>query len=489
MNTPPAILPAPRRIVTTGTRRPVAAREVVALADALRPWAPHAARRATELAAALGAAPGATGATDAADEGSADGTATTVAATPDASLAAEGCRLVVADGSLTLAAADAPGAYRAVVVLAQMVDAADGTVALGEVDDAPAYAHRGLMLDVARHFYGPEHLRRLVDIASELGLNSLHLHLSDDQGWRLEIPSRPLLTERGATTDCSAGPGGFLTLAEYVELQDHAAARHVEIVPEIDLPGHTHALLVAYPEASQDGAPREPYTGTKVGFSTVDLTSEASWALVTDIVTTVAEHTRGSRIHLGGDECLTLEAGEYGEYVTRLGALAAQTGKHLTMWQEALHGDLPEGSWLQYWTHRVDRDVFAARVEELDLGVVSSPAPKAYLDMFHDAHQVVGQDWAGIIDLRTAYDWDPVTELPGVPAERVVGVETALWTETVRSWGDVTYQLLPRLAAEASVAWGSPRDFDAFEKAVAVHVARWEAAGEVVHHPGDRRGA
>src|SRR5699024_8671895 len=201
--------------------------------------------------------------------------------------------------------------------------------------------HRGVMLDIARHFYGPDHLRRLVDLISELRFNSLHLHLTDDQGWRLEIPSRPLLTERGATTDCSEGPGGFLTLAEYVEIQDYAAARHVEIVPEIDLPGHTHALLVAYPEASQDGAVREPYTGTKVGFSTVDLESAASWELVTDIVTTVAAHTRGSRVHLGGDECLTLDEAEYSDYITRLGALAASTGKHLTMWQEGLHGDLP----------------------------------------------------------------------------------------------------------------------------------------------------
>ncbi|QIK82209.1 family 20 glycosylhydrolase [Sanguibacter sp. HDW7] len=472
MNNTPAIIPAPHRNVLTGSFRAVGADEITALAEALGTWAPHAARRAAELAAILGDAPA----------------AGSVTATLDPSLDAEGSRLVVTAESLTLAAADAAGAYWAVTVLAQTIDAAAGTVALGEIEDAPAYPHRGVMMDIARHFYGLDHLRRLVDIASELRFNSLHLHLTDDQGWRLEIPSRPLLTERGATTDCSDGPGGYLTLEDYVALQDHAAARHVEIVPEIDLPGHTHALLVAYPEASQDGAAREPYTGTKVGFSTVDLTSDASWDLVTDIVTTVAEHTRGSRIHLGGDECLTLDEKDYGVYVTRLGALGAAVGKHLTMWQEALHGDLPTGSWLQFWTHKVDTEMLAARVEELDLRVVSSPAPKAYLDMFHDAEQVVGQDWAGLIDLRTAYDWDPVAGLPGVRAERVVGVETALWTETVRNWGDVTYQLLPRIAAEASVAWGSPRDFDAFEKDVAVHVARWEAAGEVVHHPGDRRG-
>lgn len=473
MSSRPAILPAPRRNVLTDASRILGADEVSSLAEALRPWAPHAARRAEELAATLGPAT----------------VAGTVSAELDPALEREGYRLALTDDALTLSAADAPGAYWAVTTLAQLVDAEARTVTLGEIDDAPAYPHRGVMLDIARHFYGPDHLRRLVDLVSELRFNSLHLHLTDDQGWRLEIPSRPLLTERGATTDCSEGTGGFLTLAEYVEIQDYAAARHVEIVPEIDLPGHTHALLVAYPEASQDGAVREPYTGTKVGFSTVDLTSEASWDLVTDIVRTVAEHTRGDRLHLGGDECLTLDAKDYGLYVTRLGALGASTGKHLTMWQEALHGDLPAGSWLQYWTPKVDTEQLAARAEELDLKVVSSPAPKAYLDMFHDEHQVVGQDWAGLIDLRTAYDWDPVAELPGVPAERVIGVETALWTETVRNWGDVTYQLLPRIAAEASVAWGSPRDFDAFEQDVAVHVARWEAAGEVVHRPGDRRGA
>lgn len=474
MNTRPAPLPAPRRATLSGTTREIGASELTTLSDALRAWAPNAARRASEIAAALADAPAPAGSAAA-------------SATQDTALVAEGSTLTITADSLALTAADPAGAYWAVTVLAQLVDASSGTIAVGVVEDSPAYPHRGVMLDIARHFYGPEHLRQLVDLVSELRFNSLHLHLTDDQGWRIEIPSRPLLTELGATTDCSEGPGGFLTLAEYGELQDYAAARHVEIVPEIDLPGHTHALLVAYPEASQDGAAREPYTGTKVGFSTVDLESAASWELVTDIVTTVAAHTRGSRVHLGGDECLTLDEAEYSDYITRLGALAASTGKHLTMWQEGLHGDLPAGSWLQYWTSKVDTEKLASRAAELDLLVVSSPAPKAYLDMFHDADQVIGQDWAGLIDLRTAYDWDPVAELPGVPAERVVGVETALWTETVRNWGDVTYQLLPRLAAEASVAWGSPRDFDAFEKDVVVHVARWEAAGLVVHHPGDRR--
>ncbi|QIK82208.1 family 20 glycosylhydrolase [Sanguibacter sp. HDW7] len=464
------LLPAPQTAELTGERLPAGASQVGALADALRSWAPNAARLADELAATLP-----------------DGPASTAAAATQDATGPEDYTLTVGTDGLTLAAGGPAGAYWAVTALAQMIDPA-GTVAAGRVVDSPRYRVRSVMIDVARHFHGPEQLRDLVDLATELRFNELHLHLTDDQGWRLEIPDRPRLAEVASRNDVSGGEGGYLTLAEYEDLQDYAAARHMTVVPEIDLPGHTNALLVAYPEASPDGLPREHYRGIDVGFSSVDLTSEASWDLVTDIVETVAEHTRGDRIHLGGDEAHTLSREEYATYVTRLGALAASTGKALTMWQDAYVADLPAGSRLQFWTHDGSTSAIGERVEELDLEVVASPARKAYLDMKHDDRQVLGLRWAGTIDLRTAYDWSPEKELEGIDPARIVGVETCLFTETLPTWGDVTYQLLPRLAAEASVAWGSPRDLDAFLAAADVARDRWEARGYVVHREGDVRG-
>lgn len=461
------LIPAPQTITTTdAATTPLTAAHVDSLAAALEPWAPRASAAARRLLTR--------GVT-------ADAQTSTVAvdARLDGSLASESYTLDLAPGSWTLTAADEAGAFWAVQSLAQMVR--DGRVPAVTLSDAPAYPVRGMMLDIARFYFGPADIRRVIDLAASYRLNQLHLHLSDDQGWRLEIPSRPLLTKLSSAQDVAGGEGGSLTLADYHELQQYALDRHVVIVPEVDLPGHTHAAQVAYPEISPDGLEREPYTGTEVGFSSLHLTSDESWAFVDDVVATLAEHTLGEYIHLGGDESLTLTREQYVTYMERLGAVAAAHGTKVVFWQEAAGAALPPQTRLQYWTSQFETSHMGQVAREQDVQFVASPGNRAYLDQKYTADFPLGLAWAALIDVEDAYDWDPVAELPDIPAESVVGVEACLWTETPRSFDDLTMLTLPRLPAIASVAWGSPKDLGAFRTALAQHGRWWDEDGLVFY--------
>lgn len=474
MPTSPAVIPAPRTVHPDRGTTVVDPRTLAALAVALEPWASNAARalRDARTDGPLVAPP--------------ERTATPATATPDPDLPSEGYTLDLSDAGWHLRAGDAAGAFYAVQVLLQLLAGAQhagGRTSIPALacEDAPTYPLRGVSFDVARHFFGVPDIERLIDLAATYRLNQVHLHLTDDQGWRLEIEDRPLLVERASTNDVDGGAGGFLTLADYAHLQDYAEARHVTLVPEVDMPGHTHAAQVAYPQISPDGEPREPYAGIEVGFSTLHLTSRETWAFVDDVVGTLARHTRGPRLHLGGDEVHTLTAEQYAAFIERLGGVVAQHGKQLVMWQEAAPAHLPPGTLLQYWTHDIDTSHLAQLARERDARFIASPAPHAYLDLKHDESQELGLTWAGTVEVRDAYEWEPADALPGVPADKIEGVEACLWTETLRTWDDVTTMLLPRLPAVASVAWGSPRDTGTFLESLAVHGERWARDGVAFH--------
>ena len=382
--------------------------DVDALAASLSSWAPRASALAARLLPLVPA-----------DAGSAP--SVIVVTELDPTLPSEGYTLTLSGDQWTVRAADEAGAYWAVQVFTQLVR--DGQVPSVEISDHPAYSVRGVMLDISRFFQGPDSIKKVIDLASAYRFNVLHLHLTDDQGWRLEIENRPLLTELASGTDVGGGSGGFLSIAEYEDLQDYAEARHMTIIPEIDLPGHSHAAQVAYPEISPDGEPREPYLGIEVGFSALHLTSEESWSWVEDVVTSVAKHTRGEHIHLGGDESLTLSGEEYREYMERLAQVGVNSGKKLIFWQEASAAHLPAGTRLQFWDRRITTDQIAKAAREQDVTFVVSPATRSYLDQKYTADSELGQDWAALIEVEDAYDWDPVSELPSVPAESIVGVE------------------------------------------------------------------
>ena len=464
------VIPAPSHSRQGEGVSPLAAESLTKLAQKLLDWAPQASAAATTLAANVPAQ------NDTPDPSL---PATTVTAILDTSLGAESYALTTSPGAWELRAGDAAGAFWAVQTFIQMTR--DGVVPHVDIEDSPRYPVRGVMLDLSRNFFPVKNLEWLVDLAATYKFNQLHLHLSDDQGWRLEIPERPLLTELASGTDTAGGDGGFLTAQEYDDLQVYASARHVVIIPEIDFPGHTHAAMLAYPEISPDGEPREAYRGHEVGFSTLDLTSEASWAFIDDVVGSLARMTHGPRIHMGGDEALKLEKPDYLAFIERLGKVVTAHGKELTMWQEAGGAVLPAGSLIQYWTAQLDSTHLAQVAESQDIKFIASPGHRAYLDQKYDPDFPLGLDWAATIELRDAYDWVPVDELPGIPESAIAGVEACLWTETLHTFDHITTMFLPRLPALAEVAWGSPHEWERFSSAIAEHGKDWDAAGIAFH--------
>ena len=394
----------------------------------------------------------------------------------------ESYRLDIAAAGVRAAAPAPAGLFYAVQTLRQLLPPAieNATPQPGpwslpavHIDDAPRFAWRGLMLDVARHFFAAGDVKRVIDLAAAYKLNRLHLHLTDDQGWRIAIASWPDLTRVGGQTAVGGGPGGFYTQAEYADLVAYAAARHVTVVPEIDMPGHSNAALAAYPELNADGQARPPYTGIEVGFSSLAIDKEITYRFIDDVIGELAALTPGDAIHIGGDEALATAKEDYLRFIARVEAIVNAHGKRAVGWEEIGQGRLAATTIAQHWAsgHAVAAAAQGARV-------ILSPAPRVYLDMKYDATTPLGLQWAGFVPVRAAYDWEPATHLPGVGEEALLGVEAALWSETLTTLDDVTYMLLPRLPGVAEVAWSpAGRDWEAYRRRLAGHGPRWAHMG------------
>ncbi|GIE87959.1 family 20 glycosylhydrolase [Actinoplanes regularis] len=394
-------------------------------------------------------------------------------------LGAEGYRLEITGSGVTLRAAELAGLFWGVQTLLQLA-AGDRVLPGGVIEDRPRFAYRGAMLDLARHFFTADEIKAHLDLLIQFKINHLHLHLTDDQGWRLEIPDRPRLTEIGGGpgTGCDGAGPGFLTLAEYSDVVAYAAERFVTVVPEIDMPGHVNAALVAYPELTADGRPVEPRTDAEVGYSSLVAGREETYAFVETVLKTLADVTSGPYLHIGGDECLSTSAEDYRAFLARVLPLPGKYGKRVIGWHEIAAADLPEGAIVQYWRpERQDANVDAAAAA--GRAVIMSPADRVYLDMKYDASTPIGLDWAGLLPVERAYDWDPARHLQGVGEQALLGVAAPLWSETLRSVDDVRFLTFPRLPAVAEVAWTpqAVRDWASFRERVAAFGPRWDAAG------------
>ncbi len=381
-------------------------------------------------------------------------------------------------GSSVVARAGESGAAAARATHDQLLELTGGSVPAMEITDAPRYRWRGLMLDISRHFFGPDTIRKVIDLAALYKLNVLHLHLTDDQGWRFEVRNRPELTETSKDTQVGGEGGGFLTAADLQALVEHAAERGIAVVGEIDLPGHTHAALHAVPGLNPDGVSPGAYTGTEVGHSTLRLELPETAGFLEDVVSALVAQTPGEFLHVGGDEVEHLSGEEYTAFIQHVEALVLRHGRRPVFWQEAAPALLDTRSVVQMWISTGDgAEVVAAARRGHD--VILSPGNRTYLDMKHEPSDRLGLTWAGIIDVRDAYDWDPDTVLAGLPPDRILGVEAPLWTETIETEDDLFSMLLPRLAAFAEVAWSDPqvRDWEAFAEDLPAHTALWDARG------------
>ncbi|MGQ5262649.1 beta-N-acetylhexosaminidase [Micromonospora sp. ZYX-F-536] len=403
----------------------------------------------------------------------------------DARIGQEGYQLDVTRRGVTIRANTPAGLFAGTQTLRQLlparIEAPDRqrvtwTVPGGRIVDYPRFAYRGAMLDVARHFHTVDEINAYVDLLSQYKINYLHLHLTDDQGWRIQIDSWPRLTTVGGgpgTGVDGVGPG-FLTKADYKAVVAYAAARHITVVPEIDMPGHTNAAQSTYPELNCDGVAPAPRTDTAVGYSSLCIGDELTYRFVEDVIRELAAITPGPFLHIGGDEAHATTDEEYRTFMQRVLPLVAKYGKRASGWNEVAQVDPPTDVVAQYWgtgTTNADLAEAAARGNK----VIMSPANKSYLDMKYDANTRLGLRWAGYIEVSDAYGWDPATRVTGVGENAILGVEAPLWSETLRSLDDIEHMAFPRLPAIAELGWSTAasHNWESFRTRLGEQAPRW----------------
>lgn len=432
---------------------------------------------------------------------------TTVGANP--SLGNEGYELAISDTLVEVKAASGAGLFYGAQTIRQLLPAlVEYTAAFprplfvpaGRIVDTPRFAWRGAMLDVARHFRPVEDVTRFIDLMALYKLNRLHLHLSDDQGWRIEIPGWPRLTEHGGSTQVGGGPGGFYSAQDYTAIVEYAADRFITVVPEIDVPGHTNAALSAYPELNCDGVAPDPYTGTEVGFSSLCTDAEITYEFLDDVIREIAALTPGPYLHIGGDEARETEDEDYVAFIERVQEIVRSHGKRMIGWDEVATTDLQPSSLVQLWRPLWPEpgspepegplaeaaralQQGATRAVEVGAKFILSPADRIYLDMKYEGSTVIGLSWAGLSDARWAYEWEPREIFAQIPEASIAGVEATLWSETLGTLDDVEYLAFPRLAGVAELGWSraEDRDWDDYRRRVSAHGLRWSALGVNFH--------
>ncbi|MET3806327.1 hexosaminidase [Nakamurella sp. UYEF19] len=408
---------------------------------------------------------------------------------------AEGYRVEVTTHGVLLQAKTTHGLFNAVQTLRQLLPSwidsptrrsGPWTISSTRITDYPRYAYRGIMLDIARHFESPAVAEELIDQASAYKINTFHLHLSDDQGFRIVINGFPRLTSIGAkgavgTDGRTVDPGGFWTQAQYRSFVAYAAAHFMTVIPEVDSPGHTNAIINAeFGDTANpylDGHPADincstnhppvwNYTGD-VGYSALCPESANTWTLLTAIVQQLGAMSSSRYYDLGGDETpsTTLAENRYAALVNREARIVKATGKTAMGWAE-ISGPgttLAPGSVAEYWNPASGSDpdtVSATDAVKKHMKIVMAPATHAYLDQRYTetVPAVLGQTWACEkgCDIDQFYNWDPSTYVTGVTDHDVIGVEGAMWTETIRNLSEIDYLVMPRLLALAELAW-SPK--------------------------------
>ena len=343
------------------------------------------------------------------------------------------------------------------------------------IADSPRFAWRGAMLDVARHFFDVDDVKRYMDLMALYKLNTLHLHLSDDQGWRIEIKSWPNLAIEGGKSEVGGGPGGYYTQQDYSELVAYGRDRGITLVPEIEMPSHINAALASYAELNCDGVARQRYTGIEVGFSAVCVDKDITYKFIDDVVREIAALTPGPYFHIGGDEVRTLLAPpQYVAFIERVQTIVESHGKEMIGWDEIATAKLSKTTVVQHWRPDGAPTQAAANGNR----IVMSLANRAYLDMQYDGSSPIGLHWAAYIDVPDAYDWDPMTVAKGIPESAIVGVEAPLWTETAANMRDVEWLAFPRLAAIAEIGWSrGERRWTEFAGRLGAQGPRWTALG------------
>lgn len=425
----------------------------------------------------------------------------------DESVAPEGYKLTVTSRGVKVQASQFAGFFYAIQTIKQLLPAAvygtqtaadaDWTLPCVTIDDAPRFAYRGLHSDVSRHFFDVDEMKRYIDIMAVHKLNTLHWHLTDDQGWRIEIKKYPRLTEVGSkrkgtvvrkewgTLD-GVPHEGFFTQDEIREIVDYAAAHAINVIPEIDLPGHMLAAITAYPELGCTGGPYEVWTRWGVSDDVLCVGKEHTFTFIEDVLTEVLELFPSEYIHIGGDECPKVRwekcphcqakikalglkdsdkftAEQYLQsYVTaRVEKFLADHGRRMIGWDEILEGELSPDAIVMSWRGSAGGIEAAQQHHE----VIMTPNSHFYFD-YYQSLDTDSEPFGigGYVPVEKVYSFDPYDQLTEEQQQYILGVQANVWTEYIAEPWHLEYMILPRLAALSEVQWCNEdvRDYDRF---------------------------
>ncbi len=417
------------------------------------------------------------------------------------SVAPEGYRLSVTPENIVISGNSEAGVFYGIQTLRKSLPVAEGgkvTLPAVEINDAPRFAYRGSMLDVSRHYFTMDSLKRYIDLLALHNINRFHWHLSEDQGWRIEIKCRPLLTEKGSKrTETVIGRnsgkydgkpyGGFYTQEEAKEIVAYAAERYITVIPEIDMPGHMMGALHAYPELGCTGGPYEVWRQWGVSEEVLCAGNDATLKFIEDVLGEIVEIFPSEYIHVGGDECPKTRWKACPKCQARIKALGIKgdkkhtaeeylqsfvikhaenflnsKGRQMIGWDETLEGGLAPNATVMSW--RGEGGGIEAAKQKHD--VIMTPNTYLYFD-YYQAQDVDNEPLAigGYLPLERVYSYEPMPEaLTAEEQKHIIGVQANLWTEYIPTFSQVEYMLLPRLAALSEIQWSSAdkKNYDNF---------------------------
>lgn len=416
-------------------------------------------------------------------------------------LPTEGYRLKVTNEKITIAASQPAGFFYALQTLKQllprnvMAEVAEPMISRWsipcvEIEDAPRFAWRGFMLDEGRHFFGKEAVKRVIDVMAAYKMNRFHWHLTEDQGWRIEIKKYPKLTEVGAWRESkglgygdvqpdSEHYGGFYTQKDIKEVVDYAKARFVEIVPEIDIPGHSQAAIAAYPEilACDPENKHEVWLWQGISTDVINVANPKAVKFAKDVIDELITMFPFGYIHLGGDECPVNKWRENEQCKARLAAIGSQNyrdlqidfykqlfdhiaqkpikeQRRLIFWNEILHGNtsiLPNDITVMAW---VGANQAAVEAAKRGMTTILSPQIPYYINRKQSALPTEPMSQGrGTETVEAVYNYAPMQNVPTELQSKYLGVQANFWTEWVVEESVLQYLMLPRLAAVAEAGW------------------------------------
>lgn len=428
----------------------------------------------------------------------------------------EGYRLSVSKNTIIVEAHDEAGVFYAVQTILQMlppeiesgklVRDRSWEVPCLEIQDKPAFSHRGLMLDVSRHYLPFDFLKKMVDALAYQKMNRLHLHLTDDQGWRMEIKKYPKLTSVGSVrsgTLIGRYPGkgydniehkGFYTQEQLRDLVAYAKDRHITIIPEIELPGHSSAAIAAYPELSCYPSGTKLVQQTWGVFNDVFCPTDYTFNFIQDVLDEVMNVFPSQYIHIGGDECpkeswkqsafcqdlirskgLKDEHGLQSYFIQRIEKYINSKGKKIIGWDEILEGGLAPNATVMSW-RGIGGGIEAARQLH---DVIMTPGDNCYLNLYQSEDPADSIAWGGLVTLKKVYNYNPIPdELKPEERKYIKGVQANLWTEYIKTPALAEFMLFPRLLAIAESGWTSKKPgFENFSQRVADQFVRLKQMG------------